>query len=190
MMIIGTTGRILAGQDIFSDVLSQRGFAVCSLREIVRREAIEKGIEPTRENLLLYEALRRKEEHGPVWAHKVVAEIERSPDSNYVISGIGFPDQVVVFREHFRKNFVLVGIEAKKEVRYERSRGEFSNYENFEYFDELDFNGFRRQGVSEKNGRDVSTCLKMKDLIIYNDRDVALFQRKAGYLLEELNINL
>ena len=51
-MILGFTGKNAAGKTEACNYLASKGFAQCSLSDIIRDELSRAGLEPTRENMI------------------------------------------------------------------------------------------------------------------------------------------
>ncbi|MCX5704308.1 MAG: hypothetical protein NT066_07480, partial [Candidatus Omnitrophica bacterium] len=67
-MIIGLTGRMCSGKGVIKDYLEKKGFRYTTFSDVVRAEAVKRGIEIKRKNLQdLGNDLRQKEGAG-IWA--------------------------------------------------------------------------------------------------------------------------
>ncbi len=117
-MIIGLTGRNASGKTEVSEYLKSRGFEYHSLSDEIREEIRSRGQEITREVLICVgNELRAK--FGPgVLAERVLLRLGH--ERNYVVDSIRNPTEVQVLRR--RKDFVLLGLEAEEQLRFERSR--------------------------------------------------------------------
>ncbi len=116
-LVIGLTGPNAAGKGEVAAYLSRLGFAVHSLSDIVREEALARGLSTGREDLIAV-GNRLRREHGPgVLAERVVARLA----GRAVVDSIRSPAEVAVLRTRLPR-FVLVGVDAPVEVRFERAR--------------------------------------------------------------------
>lgn len=141
MSIVGLTGPNAAGKGEVANILRARGFAYHSLSDVVREEATARGLDHTRENLIrIGNELRAA--HGPgALAERIVAKIVGAeggarqeqvgagsspwlihvpPGANAIVDSIRNPAEVTVLRR--LAGFVLVGVNAPIDVRFERSR--------------------------------------------------------------------
>lgn len=117
-MIIGLTGRNGAGKGEVAEFLKARGFQYYSLSDVVREELHLQSKPITRPNLIeCGNALRQ--EYGPsILAERILKGVEL--DKNYVVDSFRNPHEVAVFRN--RKDFVLVNVTARQEIRFDRVR--------------------------------------------------------------------
>lgn len=116
-LIIGLTGPNAAGKGEVASRLIAAGFAYHSLSDVLRDELKAAGIPPTRENLIAKgNALRA--EHGP----GVLAErVRRRLGARDIVDSIRNPAEVAALRQE--RGFVLVGVDAPMEVRFQRACG-------------------------------------------------------------------
>ena len=188
MIVIGTTGNILAGQTTLADYLREDyKFVHYSFKEVVREEAKLRGKDvSTREQLQLFEFLERQEAKKPVWAEQIVGRItgNEEEDFNYVVEGFGFPDQIETFRKSFGKNFHLVTLDASPKTRYARSGKEF---DSLEHFARIEAN--ERVGYKLNCGRDVADCMKRASRRIINDKDFASFYSRIESLVGDFGFS-
>ena len=85
-MIIGVTGKMGAGKDTFAVYLGKKGFIHISLSDIIRQEAVARGIEPSCRNLQdLGNVLRREYGNGVL---SKMAQKRIIPGKNYVVTSI------------------------------------------------------------------------------------------------------
>ena len=167
-MIIGVTGALCAGSDTFGEILSkEKGFIWLAYSDILRDEARKRGIELTRKNLQdLGDEMRKKFGLG-ILSEKLIENME--VEKSYVVGNIRNPGEVDVLRKKFGKNFVLVRIEASKEIRFERlmKRRREKDPETFEEFKKVEERDF---GKNEKEfGQKHFDVFAMADFVVQNN---------------------
>lgn len=186
LIYIGVVGQIAAGKGELVDYLTKElGFVSFSLSSILHQELKKKGIkEFTRKTLQdMGDELRRKEGND-VLARKAI-EILKKQDKKYVvIEGIRNPGEV----EFLKKNpyFILIGVKAKRELRFKRmlKRAKLWDPKNYTDFIKVDR---RDLGVGQKrSGQQVGKCLAYCDYILINNNDKRDFEKKIGKLMKKI----
>ncbi|MBX4196114.1 hypothetical protein KW805_00815 [Candidatus Pacearchaeota archaeon] len=178
-MIIGVTGYIRAGKTECGNYLSQTfGFYRDSFGAVVREEAQEQNITPTRENLqrLGYEFPLLKGNPG-IWAERIS---ERLQGMGYaVIEGIRNPVDIDVLQK--LHGFRLLGVVASFERRYQR-------HLHAEHLIDSPFQRKRFEEIDKRDqGRDThgygqssSLCLHAANIILQNDKGLPHFYDSIG----------
>ena len=121
MILIGLMGTIGAGKDVVSDYLVEKyGFQVYRSGDICREIAKERGVEPTRENLQgITNEMYSK--HGETFfVDTILKKIEVAGVERAIFNGVRNPIDAKVPMEKLGKNFKLVLVDAKPEIRFER----------------------------------------------------------------------
>jgi dCMP deaminase len=115
-LVVGLTGPNAAGKGEAAAFLVGRGLTYHSLSDVIREEAAARGLPATRENLIaLGNELRRSGGSG-VLAERVLLRLT----GRDVVDSIRNPAEVAALRRE--PAFVLVGVDAPLEIRYERAR--------------------------------------------------------------------
>jgi len=179
--VIGLTGPIASGKDIVSKFLINKGYTYYSLSQVVRDEANSRNIKNDREQLQnLGNFLREKYGNG-VLANKIIDKLDLS--KNIIIDGIRNPGEVDSLRKI--KNFILVGVNASKDTRFERllKRNKISDPKTYKEFLRLEA---RDRGENEPLcGQQVEECLKKADIILANEfENSALFEAEIEKILK------
>jgi len=131
-VIVGLTGKFAAGKGTVADLLVQRGFAYHSLSDVIREELKAREIAESRENLTeVGNSLRR--EHGPA-ALAIMIRDRLLDGRDHIVDSIRNPAEVEVLK--LLSGFVLVGVDAHRELRFERlvtrdRQGDPSSWEQF-----------------------------------------------------------
>lgn len=179
-MIIGITGKNGSGKTEVANYLKLKGFEYISLSDILREEAKKRNIRENRENLRnLGNELRKK--FGPgILAELALKKIK--PDKNYCVDSIRNPNEISELRKI--KNFLLIGVKAKIELRYKRvlDRGRIGDNISFEKFKELE----EKENSKEEEKQQLDKCLKIADKIIENNGTIEELHRKIDKILSSL----
>jgi len=179
-MIIGITGKNGSGKTEVANYLKLKGFEYISLSDILREEAKKRNIRENRENLRnLGNELRKK--FGPgILAELALKKIKQ--DKNYCVDSIRNPNEIAELNKI--KNFLLIGVKAKIELRYKRvlDRGRIGDNISFEKFKELE----EKENSKEEEKQQLDKCLKIADKIIENNGTIEELHRKIDKILFSL----
>jgi len=185
MKIIGITGTLASGKTSVKDFfLSRFSSYSISLSEIIKEELLKEGKELKRENFVEKGNELRKRYGNHVLAEVATLTLPREIENCIVIiDGIRNPGEVEYLREKFGKDFVLIGVDAPRELRFKRmlerrKEGDPQTYQEFLEMDERDM------GKNQPEyGQNVEACLKLVDYLIINDKSVEDLNEK----LEEIS---
>ncbi|MFH1068465.1 MAG: AAA family ATPase [Candidatus Glassbacteria bacterium] len=177
-MLIGLTAKNAAGKDqVAGHLVERHGFRCFSLSDILRQELRKMGREITRENLTETGNRLRREQGPGVLARlalEALAEVDRA-----VVVSIRNPGEVQALRS--RKDFLLVGVDAPVQVRFERARRRARTD------DAATLEDFIRQEEAELKGSETEQQLeavfRLSDRIIVNDGSLDELYRKVEALL-------
>ena len=177
-MVIGLTSRNAAGKDKVADYLvERRGFSYFSLSDILRTELNRRKVPITRENLIeTGNALREK--LGPGALAELALEALEKVEQAVVVS-IRNPGEVEVLRR--REDFILVGVDAPLELRYQRARArgrpeDPRSLEEFVAQERAELKGAAHQ-------QQLDACFAMSDRVLTNDGTLEELYRKVEELL-------
>ncbi len=162
-MIIAITGTNAAGKDTAAEYLVKKGFTHFSLSDELREIARERGLEPTRENLIaLGNELRRL--YGTSFLTKRILE-KASGTTHIVLSSVRNPGELEPVKN--TDGFRLIAIDAPSQVRYERAkaRGRISENVSLESFIQMDAEEMHG-GDTEQN---LARLIDIADFKIVND---------------------
>jgi dCMP deaminase len=179
-MIIGLTGKNASGKGEALEFLSKRGFIPFSLSDVIREELKKEGKQITRGNLVEMGNKLRKTGGAGVLSERILKKID--PNRNHVIDSFRNPVEVEVFCKI--KEFSLINIESKPEIRFERikARGRENDpqtYEDFLKFEEL-------EAISEdETHQRLEECQKMADYVIHNNDSLVIFQENLTKTIQE-----
>jgi dephospho-CoA kinase len=117
-MIIGLTGKNGSGKGTVAEILVKAGYEYHSLSDVIRVEIRKLGQDVTRERMI-EKGCKLRREGGPGALAEIILK-ELKPGVNYIVDSVRNPGEVDVLR--CRKDFVLVDVEADREVRFERCK--------------------------------------------------------------------
>jgi dephospho-CoA kinase len=167
---VGLTGLNAAGKGTVAQILQKYGYSYFSLSDIVREEALEQGLELTRENLIqVGNAMRQKRGPG-ILARLIMERLENKS----VIDSIRNPEEINELRT--LEDFILLGIRADDETRFRRmkQRGRTGDAETFEQFKHLE----EKEMGSSSASQQLHVCLEMADHYLDNNSTVEALEQK------------
>lgn len=176
-MIFGLTGRNGAGKGEAAEFLKSKGFYYYSLSDVVRDEVRRRGLEMTRENLLVTGRDLRARFGTGFLAQEILDRLE--PDKNYVIDSFRHPDEVAVFRA--LPDFRLLAVEADLEVRFERlrRRERENDPRSLDEFERLE----ERESGGSVEGQDLPATEALADVRVTNNTDLEHFREVLASLV-------
>ncbi len=199
IVYVGVVGQIASGKGILVKYLTKRlGFVSFSLSSIVHEELKKRRIKNyTRKDLQNIGDELRKKYGQDVLAKRMTKQLGvMSYDKPYnfnaaaselyishrrvVIEGIRNQGEIKFLKKNL--NFVLIGVKAKRELRFKRllSRGKPWDPKTWVDFVKVDR---RDLGVGQKrSGQQVGKCLTYCDYVLTNNKDLKDFQRKVEKL--------
>jgi dephospho-CoA kinase len=172
--LIGLTGTNGAGKGEAAAYFMSRGYAYLSLSDILREELRARGLEVSRDNLILAGNELRREFGPDVLARRTMARVTGPT----VIDSIRNVREIEYLRT--AGDFVLLAVDAPIEIRFARvsARG---RDESAATLDE-----FRRKEDLERAGgesaQQLEACLAAADHVIINDGTLEDLRRKLENL--------
>lgn len=125
--IIGLAGGIASGKSTLCEILKEAGYAIVEISECIRDQLAQIDIfDPSRNDYYEIANAFRHEKGPQFWAEKVTEKIPDDPSSKIVISGIRTIQEVDYLRQRF-PNFVLLGVDAPRDIRVARVKGRGRN---------------------------------------------------------------
>lgn len=177
-IVLGLTGSNAAGKGEVAAWLSDRGFSVYSLSDIVREEAATRGLPPERQHLIRI-GTELRERHGPgVLAERIVSRLgERD-----LVDSIRNPAEVAVLRR--LPHFVLLGVWAPLEMRFRRNleRARPGDPDTLDSFRSRE----REENTGDPNAQRLQETFRLADRIVHNDGDLGALHRALERILAEL----
>lgn len=183
-LYIGVVGQIACGKGILVDYLIKKlGFISFSLSTIVHDEIKKRGIKSfTRKTLQDVGDNLRKKYGNDILTKRALAILEKQKKSRVVIEGIRNPGEIEYLKKN--PNFTLIGVKAKRELRFKRLLQRSKQWDPKTYTDFIKVDR-RDLGVGQKkSGQQVGRCLACCDYVLTNNKDVKDFERKIKRLVK------
>lgn len=182
-MIIGLTGTFAAGKGAVAECLIGRGFQYYSLSDELRLLLRERGIMPTRDNLIKAGNNLRARNGTGFLAELVIKRLKGAPSvSNAIVDSIRNTGEIDALRR--LKDFYIVAVDAPVDVRYERARKRASAR------DPKSFSEFlvqeKREMLGKRNEQQLAACMKEADFVIKNDGDFKKLYKQIDKVIGEI----
>jgi dephospho-CoA kinase len=188
-MIIGVCGRIGAGKETLTSFLRDRGFVYFVTSDLLNEELKKQGKEITRTNQQdLADALRAK--HGVGAVMKLMLEKANLDSSkHYIFDSLRNAGEADFLRQNV-KNFLLIGVDAPREVRFKRilSRNKPSDPKIWEDFVKVD----ERDNFDSTNpfGQQTGKLIEMSDFVVINDLSLDKAMAEVEKIWDNIKTNL
>ncbi len=183
MTVIGTVGLPGSGKSEAAAVARALDIPVVTMGDVIRQECRDRGLNPTTHHGEIAKALR--EENGPAAVAErslPILEDELEDAETVLVDGIRSHVEVEAFEEAFGEEFVLVSIEAPRELRAARlelrgrDAGVDDGGESLEERDERE----RAFGMDEAIEQADVSVDNTEDLETFHDRIEELFTEEIG----------
>jgi len=185
---LGIVGSIASGKETITDYLKDKhGFVAFSLSFVVHQELKERKITKFSRQTLqdIGNDLRRV--HGnDILARRAVKYFNNYHKKKIIIDGIRNPAEVKYLQT--LTNFTLIGVQAKRRLRFERlvKRGKRWDPKAWKEFLKVDS---RDWGEGEDSaGQQVGRCLAYADLILTNNQTKEDLYRKTEEVIKKLHL--
>lgn len=176
-MIIAFVGYPLSGKSTAAEVAKELGIPVVAMGDVVREEAVKRGVEPNAENLgKIADEIRKKEGMDAI-AKRCIPKI-RSHYPVVLVDGIRGIAEVMTLKKTFG-SFVLIAIEAPPEIRFQRAKMRKRSDDVTTIKDLL-----ARDRREESWG--LKKAMEIADFTIENTGDQESFKEKIRALLNKL----
>lgn len=205
-LYLGVVGQIACGKGVLVDCLvNKHGFISFSLSTIVHQELKKRGIKSfDRKTLQDIGDDLRKKYGGDVLVKRAIRILNKqtvegrglrvvypqNPPSifyhrpSFIIEGIRNTAEVEYLKK--KPNFVLIGVKAKRKLRFQRLLQRNKTWDPKTYADFLKVDR-RDLGIGQKtSGQQVGKCLAYCDHVLTNNKDVGDFERKVRRLIERI----
>lgn len=181
-MILGLTGSFGAGKGTVVDYLKSKGFTHYSASGFITEEIKRRGLPVDRDSMIVVSNDMRKE-HGPTYIIETLFLRAQAAGGDAIIESI---------REVAGAKFIkeqgghIIGVDAKPELRYERSVKRGSEK------DAVSFEKWLAQEKEESNTTDphkqnIFGSLKESDIIVNNDGSLEELHAQVDAALTELH---
>lgn len=178
-LVLGLTGPNASGKGEVARLVCARGFACHSLSDIVREEALRRGLSTGRDDLIATGNDLRRRGGAGVLAERMLPRL----GARGLVDSIRNPAEVDVLRR--LEGFVLVGVTAPIEVRYARALGRAGRgdaVESLEAFAAKE----AEENTAETTSQRLEATFSLADRVLVNDGDLAALERRIDEMLKEL----
>ena len=180
-MIIGVSGLNGAGKGALVSELSEHGFSVHSLSDVIRQKLSRLGLEETRERMI-EEGRNLRRAGGPgALAQGLVAQFEVG--GRYAIDSIRHPAEVDVLAAQ-SGGFKLIWVQATEAIRFQRmqERGRPGDPASLEELRTLEA---RELGSPDAAAQQLLAVRDRADLVLDNDGERSTLHALAAPLWDE-----
>jgi len=173
--LIGLTGPNGAGKGEAAEFLKARGYAYFSLSDEIRGKLREEGKTASRDNMIEKGNALRKQFGPDILARLIMAKVR----GKAVIDSIRNVSEVEYLRG--RGDFVLVGVDAPAERRFERvkARGRDESAQTLEQFVAKE----AEEKGNDAGAQQLDKVVAMADILLVNDGSLEDLRRKLEELL-------
>jgi dephospho-CoA kinase len=187
MKVVGLTGTIASGKSSVKEAIMRKKSCDCVLlSSLIMEETIKKRGLPvnrfTTQNL--GNELRQK--YGSDVLAKTAMNFMQKNKEVLIIDGLRNPGEVEFLKRNNGTNFVLIAVDAPREIRWQRvvQRNKPSDPKTPEDFAKVDD---RDQGVGEPDyGQQVRKCIEMADYVLTNDGSYEDFLKKCDEVVAKI----
>lgn len=186
MKIIGITGTLGAGKGTIVDFLvNNYGYRHYSVRGFLIKEAESRGLELNRDTFVVVaNDLRAK--HSPSYITDQLYRQALENGTDAIIESIRTPGEVESLRQ--QEHFVLFGVDANPEIRYQRIVGRASETDSISYETFIE-NELREMESSDPNHQNIGRCMQMADHVFTNDGDFEDLYRQVEEYMQFMDGN-
>lgn len=181
MKIIGITGTTGAGKGCVVDYLvKNRGFKHYSVREFLIEQMRENNLEINATNMADF-ANKLREENGPSFIVEQLFNIAKENKEDAIIESIRNIFEVESLSK--KENFVLLAVQAKINLRYQRILKRNSELDNvsFEEFEQMDK---KQESSNNKNEQSINSCIKKANFYIENNSSLEELYKNIDEILK------
>ncbi len=181
MRVIAFIGYPLSGKSTAAEVARELGVPVIVMGDVVREEALRRGVELTDENLGKIASELREKEGMDAIAKRCIPRIREALREKgvVVVDGIRGIAEIRRFKQAFGDDFVLIAIECPMDVRLERAK-QRRRSDDVTTIEEL-----RRRDEREKSWG-MKDAFEMADFTVENIGSIRDFREKIKELLTKL----
>jgi len=181
-LYIGLTGPNASGKGEVARILAERGLTLHSLSDVVREEASRRGLDHSRENLILTGTALRLQYGEGALAERILPMLS----ARSVIDSIRNPAEIIVLRS--LPGFHLLGVDAPEALRFERSRlrGRVGDGDSLEEFQRKE----RLEKSDSGPGQQLGVCFSMADVAVNNDGTLENLRQRVEAALATRGVTL
>ena len=182
MLVIGAIGLNGSGKDTIISYISKKlEIPMITISDIVRKIALARNIEPTRENLTRISLEHIGKYGSDYFPKETIRMIDQKKWDAVGVAGIRSLVDVQVFKKKYGQSFVLILVEVSDPAtRFERvrNRGEPRDPRNFEQF--------AKQDEEEEKNFKLNAAIQEADYVVNNDGDIDSLINKIENLIPKI----
>jgi len=177
MVVLGLAGLPGSGKTTIAKMLESRGWRIVNMGDYVRREALKRGLKPTRENLSML-ARKLRDEIGEDAIAKLCIDDILSSDRHTVVDGLRSPSELDFFKSRV-PSMLLIFVDAPIERRFTllSSRGRIDDPKCIDDLIARDYEEIKL-GILELRGK--------ADYIVVNDGGLEELEEKLEAILRDI----
>lgn len=170
MKIIAFVGMPASGKSEAARIASKMGIPVINMGDVIRKEVLRRGLEPTDSNTGIVATDLRKCEGMDAVARRCVSQIRETCSELVVVDGIRGIAEVECFRQKFGTGFILISIYTPIEIRFSRiqKRGRSDDMDSID--------GLRRRDEREL-GWGMGEAIEASSIEIENNFSLETFRK-------------
>lgn len=185
-MIIGVCGTVAAGKETLTSYFRERGFVYFETRQIIIEELKKLGLELSRTNMQNWADEQRAKFGVGAIMKVMLKKAQEDPSKNYLFDSLRNDGEAVFLKENC-KDFVLIGVDAPREIRFKRAlaRAKPSDPVIWDEFLEVD-----NRDLNDKEnplGQQTQKLLDVADFKIINDKGLQKSMKQIEEIFNKLN---
>jgi len=185
---LGIVGSIASGKEAITDYLKEKyNFVSFSLSFVVHQELVKRGIREFSRRTLQDVGNDLRQAHGnDILARRAMNYFNNFREKRIIIEGIRNPAEIKYLKG--LANFILIGIRAKKKLRFERllKRGKPWDPKTWADFLAIDRRDWGKG--EDSSGQQVGQCLSYADFILTNNGTKEELSRKMEKIIKKLDL--
>lgn len=183
-IVIGLTGPNAAGKGEICKYLARKGFYITSLSDILRKIAKQRGIFPSRINLVNLGNELREKFGSDILAKWLIEEICKSRENRIVVDSIRTPGEIKLLKKNFKDAFHLIHVTAPKKIRFQYilSRGRDGDPKTYKEFLEIEKKECSKKAVQQQ----IHKCQQLSDFFINNNSTLEELYKKVNTILHKI----
>ena len=178
MLWLGIVGPNGSGKTTVCQYLSNKGFAVFSLSDEVRKENQKQGRPMDRDHLIQTANQLKQQQGTNILAVRCMSFVGQKSLSHVVFDSIRHESEVKYLKD---KGVLVIGIQVSVDERFQRiqSRGNDTDQVNMETFKRQD----QVERLGDSFGQNIDQCLTHCSVVLDNDGDIDELYEKVDQIL-------